>query len=173
MDGVEVTMSYPASVVANAVLQHAWSRGLSVNHLKLQKLVFFVHAWNLALVSSTGAVTEPVEAWMHGPVFPSLFHRLHQYGRAPVDQYLSDLDPVTGDLKPMVPSHEDVQFWRVLEQVMERYDNFTALQLSTLSHEAGGPWDQVRNKLQGHIPNELIRQHYINQMRIATDRLHL
>lgn len=162
--GFKVTMSYPASIVANAVLQHAWGRGMSVDHMKLQKLVFFVHAWHLALAGSDGAVAEPVEAWKHGPVFASLYHRLKQYGRAPVDQYLSDLDPVTGELKPMVPSQQDGQFWRVFEQVMERYEHFNALQLSALSHESGGPWEQARSKLQGQIPNESIRQHYISQL---------
>lgn len=157
-------MSYPASTVANAVLQHAWGRGFAVDHMKLQKLVFFVHAWHLALVGGGGAVTELVEAWKDGPVFASLFHRLKPFGRAPVDKYLSDLDPVSGELMPMVPSQQDALFWHVFRQVMERYENFNALQLSALSHESGGPWEQARSKLQGKIPNELIRQHYISRL---------
>ena len=72
-------MPHPAVIVANAVLYRAKLRGLAISHLKLQKLVFFTHAWRLA-VHGVPAVDERPEAWEYGPVFNSLYYRLKGSG---------------------------------------------------------------------------------------------
>ena len=40
-------MPYSPAIVANAVLYRAKQRGIRISHLKLQKLIFFIHAWRL------------------------------------------------------------------------------------------------------------------------------
>ncbi|WP_082938191.1 type II toxin-antitoxin system antitoxin SocA domain-containing protein [Mitsuaria sp. 7] len=72
-------MPYSPALVANAVLYRAKQRGFHVSHLKLQKLVFFTHAWRLAL-HNRAAVEERPEAWEHGPIFSTLYHRLRAPG---------------------------------------------------------------------------------------------
>lgn len=156
-------MSYESAIVANAVLYRAKTRGLSVDHMKLQKLVFFTHAWCLAL-HGRPAVTEQPEAWTYGPVFDQLYHKLKNYGRAPIQDYVKSVDPATNTYVERIPTSEDTQFWNVLDQVMDRYGNMSALQLSTLSHEPGGPWDIARAERNARIPNEAIRTHYRRQL---------
>ena len=84
-------MPYPPAIVANAVLYRARQRGLPISHLKLQKLVFFTHAWCLAIDGSP-AVDERPEAWEYGPVFNSLYHRLKGCGHEAIKAFIETVD---------------------------------------------------------------------------------
>lgn len=152
-------MAYDPAIVANAVLWITKERGLSVDHMKLQKLVFFVHAWSLALHGES-VVDERPEAWTYGPVFDSLYQRLKGYGRAPIDAYVPTFNPVNGTHVAMVPDRQDSKTWDMVKQVVDRYGSFNALQLSALSHEPGGPWEVTRSQKASQIPNDLITSFY-------------
>ncbi|HEY1398994.1 Panacea domain-containing protein [Roseateles sp.] len=152
-------MPYSPAIVANAVLHRAKERGLSVSHLKLQKLVFFTHAWSLA-IEGVPAVDERPEAWEYGPVFNSLYYRLKGSGHDAITALIETVDAQTNAFAALIPSPVDATFWRILDQVMDRYGSFTPSQLSTLSHEAGGPWEQARNSKQAVISDESVRQFY-------------
>ena len=156
--------TYSPSLVANAFLYKAKQSGAQISHMKLQKLVFFMHAWSLA---STGAsyVSEPPEAWTYGPVFDSLYHELKSFGSRDIDTYLMQMNPTTGERQPMVPVLSDVTFWGLLEQVWDRYSPLSALQLSALTHESGSPWEQARNTKAGWIRDEAVRDYYRPQLK--------
>ena len=51
--------------------------------MKLQKLAYFAHGWNLA-IRNTPLINESVEAWKFGPVIPSLYHDVKGYGMEPI-----------------------------------------------------------------------------------------
>jgi uncharacterized phage-associated protein len=152
-------MSYPPAVVANAVLYRAKQRGIRISHLKLQKLVFFIHAWRLAL-QGLPAVNERPEAWEFGPVFETLFHRLKNLGHEAIRQYIETVEAQTNVYRTLMPSTEDAAFWRVLDQVMDKYGCLSASQLSTLGHEPGGPWSMARAAKQAVIPDDSIGTFY-------------
>lgn len=153
-------MPYTPRLVANAFLVKAKSEGVAVSHMKVQKLVFFLHAWSLALRDAGSFVSEQPEAWPYGPVFDGLYHELKSYGSSNIDAYLTQLNPATGEMAAMVPSPSDTEFYRLLDQVWNRYGRFSALQLSALSHEKGGPWEQARNESARVIGDDLIRSYY-------------
>ena len=44
-----------------------------IDHLKLQKLLFYVDAWHLAFFDQP-LVDEDFRAWVHGPVLTSVWH---------------------------------------------------------------------------------------------------
>lgn len=152
-------MPYPPALVANAVLYRARQRCRFVSHLKLQKLVFFTHAWCLA-IDGTPAVDERPEAWEYGPVFNSLYYRLKGSGHSEITTFIETVDARTNAFATLMPSLEDAAFWRVLDQVMDRYGALTAAQLSTLSHEPGGPWEQAKHSNHAVIPDESVREFY-------------
>ncbi len=152
-------MPYPPAIVANAVLYRARQRGLFISHLKLQKLVFFTHAWCLA-IDGLPAVDERPEAWEYGPVFNSLYHRLKGRGHEAITAFIETVDSRSNAYAALMPSPAHGAFWRILDQVMDRYGTLTALQLSTLSHEPGGPWAQAKEANQAVITDEAVRQFY-------------
>lgn len=148
---------YAPSLIANAFLWKKGAAGLS--HMKLQKLVFFYHAWSLALRGTPGVSEQPAP-WQYGPVFSSLYHQLKQFGSGNVSAYLKDFNPATSQLTAMVPSEADTGAWSLLEQVWERYGQFSALQLSALTHEKGGPWEQAFLAKMSAIPDEMLASYY-------------
>lgn len=131
--------------------------------MKLQKLVFFVHAWSLAL-KGLSVVNEPPEAWQYGPVFSSLYHELKSYGSSDISTLLQEFNPATGQLAALVPNHSDANFWPLFDKVWERYGQFNALQLSALTHESGGPWEHAYSQKMANIPNELVASYYRQKM---------
>lgn len=135
--------TYKATLVANAFLHKAMQSRADVTHMKLQKLVFFAHAWGLAL-NGASPVAERPEAWQHGPVFETVYHALKGVGTGAVSDPIESFDPVDGCLKGLVPNIGDRVFWGLVDQVWERYGAFSGLQLSALAHEPGGPWARAR-----------------------------
>lgn len=158
--------TYSPSLIANAFLVKAQETGAPMTHMKLQKLVFFVHAWSLALKDKS-LVNETPQAWQYGPVFNSLYHELKQHGSSAVSGYLKQLDAETGTLKPMIPIRTDSEFWNVLDQVWDRYGRLSALQLSALTHEAGGPWESARKRVAETLNDDEVRNYYRAQLHAA------
>jgi uncharacterized phage-associated protein len=152
---------YTPAIVANGLLKLAREKGVSVDHMKLQKLVFFANAWHLAL-HDRPAVQEEPEAWKYGPVFTSLYHRLKEHGSRDFssDLYLDEWSPEHGAMLKLVPGPADTELWDTMSQVIDRYGKFNALQLSSMSHEAGGPWEQTQAARQRWISHETVKQYY-------------
>ncbi|MDR2990459.1 MAG: DUF4065 domain-containing protein [Burkholderiaceae bacterium] len=156
-------MAYRPRVVANALLQQASRSGTKLSHLKLQKLVFFLHAWYLALYKEP-LISEPPEAWPYGPVFSSLYHELKRFGSNDIEGYLTEVDPQSGREVVLIPNRQNTKFWDLAEQVWDRYGKLTAAQLSSLSHIKDGPWDEARHKSEREISDKSITDFYSPQL---------
>ena len=46
--------------------------GYTINPLKLQKLLYFIQAWHIALFEKNTLWEELPEAWVNGPVYRSI-----------------------------------------------------------------------------------------------------
>ena len=114
------------------------------------KLVYISHGWMLGLYGRS-LINEPAEAWRYGPVVPSLYHRYKSFGR----------DPITAEPVDRSDAFDDEQR-DVIKQVHEVYGDFTALQLSALTHKPDTPWDIAYREygVGVIIRNELIRDYY-------------
>jgi len=155
--------TYDASVIANAFIHTSRGFGVpapsSLTHMKLQKLVFFVHAWGLALYGQS-PVKERPQAWEYGPVFDTLYHELKEYGAKPVTSYLLQMNPKTGKREALIPSQDSLKFNRLFNQVREKYGNLSALHLSELSHEDGSPWEKARQRAKGWLDDDATAAFY-------------
>lgn len=156
-------MEYRPRLVANALLHKARSAGESLTHLKLQKLMFFMQAWGLALHDQK-VIDELPEAWPYGPVFAGLYHELKPYGSGSIVGYLMEPDLATGKPVSLVPNPGDTQFYQLLDQVWDRYGKLTAGQLSSLSHVPGGPWDAARKSNMRNMSQPEITAFYRSQL---------
>ncbi len=81
--------------------------GDSITHLKLQKLIYYAQAWSLALFK-TSLFNEDLQAWVHGPVAPSIYRRFSTSG-------WDALPP------PNSMPHMDQRTQELLEDVLEVY----------------------------------------------------
>ena len=144
----------PINVVGRTQLvaeQLLWlRRDILTTPMHLLKLVYISHGWMLGLMDDV-LLYEPVEAWRYGPVVPSTYHRYKSFGGRGVD--LTAVDRST-DLERSQLS--------IIEAVDDVYRDYTAIQLSGLTHREGTPWHVTvrRYGVGAIIPNEVISEYY-------------
>jgi uncharacterized phage-associated protein len=110
--------------------------GDSISNLKLQKLLYYAQAWSLAILDKP-LFNDEIEAWVHGPVVPSVWREFRPWSWQPIMQKIS---------KPEISARVE----RHLKEVIAAYGHLSAYQLETLTHEEK-PW---RNARKG-IPNDV------------------
>ena len=169
-------MSYDPKAIANYFIELARSQGCPLTPMKLQKLVYYVHGWHLAIKDSP-LINEQVEAWTFGPVIPSLYRTFRHCGNQPIDRCASCLTTRMADcaedctIHEVFPGLEDepeqAEFTRsLLDRIWEIYGKYTAIQLSNTTHEPDTPWHRVYTEYQGRmpkgtdIPASWIREHF-------------
>ena len=153
-----------AVAAANEFLKLARAEGQKIDQMKLQKLLFYAHAWFLGMGNGP-LFSDPVEAWPWGPVVRNVYSETVQYGRAPVSELLTDMircGPNALDFRFERPDGvEHAETAAYIKSVWDSYKTYTGIQLSNTTHGPGEPWTVVRDRI-GHlnqkpvIPNELI-----------------
>lgn len=142
-------MSYDARQVANWFVQRASRDGRALTIMSVLKLAYFAHGWHLEMYK-TPLFSNDVEAWQHGPVVPEVYHSFRRQG------------VVVSDTLPSFQPEFDGVVQSLLEQIYTIYGGLTAFTMSSITHEAGGPWAVARS-LGGwyaDIPNDLIQSHF-------------
>ena len=158
-------MPYSAKAIANAFIDIAQERGEKLTQMKLQKLVYVAHGWNLALLDSP-LIEDTIEAWQYGPVIPTLYNEFRGYGRADINDRATDV--VIRDnsfeieyVSPEVPLN-DQQTRMLIQTVWDKYGHLSGPNLSDLTHRPGTPWSETFQNGIYHLPidNMLIRNHF-------------
>lgn len=108
---------------------------------KLQKLVYYAYAWFIALnnedVNEVANVLfdEQPEAWIHGPVFPSLYDKYKGYNWNEIQKIDNDsCFNINDDLKAF------------LNDVWIKFGKFSADQLEYMTHQEE-PWAKARKNI--------------------------
>jgi uncharacterized phage-associated protein len=130
-------MSFNSYNIADTVLAISRMRGDSITNLKLQKLMYYAQAWNLVFTGKP-LFLESIEAWVHGPVVPSIFRRFKDYRWSPIDC-------------PVEPC-EDEAVRGHIESVIDAYGKFTATELERITHHET-PWIEARRGLDPDVPS--------------------
>lgn len=153
--------NYTPQHVANFFLKKAQDESRPIMQLKLIKLVYIAHGWNLALAGEP-LYDEPVQAWKHGPVIASVYHEFKHFGRRPIDQLAEhrNLDTMAADY-PEIPK-SDATTLKISNLVWNAYRKFSGEALIEKTHEEGSPWSRtfkpgVRYSV---IEDHLIRKHF-------------
>lgn len=110
--------------------------GERLTNLKLQKLLYYQQGYHLA-VFSTPLFAENIEAWMYGPVVPTVYDIFSKYGS-------SALPEVTEDIS--LDEDEEILF----NQVYDAYREFSAIGLMNRTH-AEKPWIEATPHDRGTI----------------------
>ena len=139
-----IEKSYDPRSIANAIIESAQRRGISVTNLSVQKLLYFAHAVSLAKYGQP-LVKGVFEAWELGPVCRPVYDALKSYRAKPITDLIQRRDPLTGEVSTVSPPRD----WRVLEHIddiLKSIGHLTPGQLVDLSHAPNGAWDEVWNK---------------------------
>ncbi|MEM7584591.1 MAG: type II toxin-antitoxin system antitoxin SocA domain-containing protein [Acidobacteriota bacterium] len=156
-------MTYPASAIANYFVQRGLQDRSPVDPMKLQKLIYFAHGWNLAIYNEP-LIDEMIEAWPYGPVTRSIYHAVKSHGSGPIEFPIFD-QSADG---PSLSSVSDDDTKELLERVWRVYGEIASVELSKMSHDPEGPWHSAWHEraLSGRIKgvdilNEEIRDYFI------------
>ena len=126
-----------SSVQAARALFDASGGEREISALKMQKLVYIAHENHIASTTRP-FISDRVEAWSDGPVFPAL------------NQFIgnSDEDVVT---KACLPENDylDPRIEKYITEIWNRLANRTGPGLSKDTHAKNTPWDMAANPPRG------------------------
>lgn len=129
--------------------------GGSMNQMKLQKLVYMAHGWNLA-INGEPLVADRFEAWDGGPVMRSIWNQIRDFGFNAAGGLLGQANkqPFSATLTPEESG--------VIQHVWKKYGPYSGLELSKMTHQPGTPWTNTyfgegRNR---PLSNADIKQHF-------------
>ena len=133
-----------------------------VDQMKLQKLLFYAHAWHLAMKDAP-LFENDFEAWPWGPVVRDVYTQTLKFGRNPVNQFITELDYDDGRARVVAPDGVgDPDLRGFIRSVWDTLKVYDGIQLSNSTHAEGEPWAIVCKELgtagKPAIPNELIKK---------------
>ena len=106
---------------------------------KIQKLVYYAYSWFIALNNEDEnhidniLFNEIPEAWLHGPVFPTLYHHFKSYNWNEVPKINEEIHFENDDLQSF------------LNDIWEQFGIYSADELEYMTHQET-PWINARNK---------------------------
>lgn len=164
-EAILLTMSHPSRAIANYFIDVASNSG-GVSPMKLQKLVYFAHGWHFALYDEA-LLDEQIEAWQYGPVISTLYHEFKDYGNRPITRMATQFVIGEGEYRIVTPTiPDDADLKAFLDRIWEVYGDYTAIQLSNMTHEEGTPWDTVWGEhgvpRGTDIPSECIKEYFVS-----------
>lgn len=127
----EETMSPKLQEVVDFFIVKSKKEGLPLTNKKLQKLIYYAQVWNLVF-NDRRLFDDVIEAWIHGPVVPSVYRKYKKYGRMMIDEDAEFNDKIF-----------DKKELDVLEEVWGIYGKFDGDYLEMLSHSEK-PWSMAR-----------------------------
>ena len=113
---------------------------------KIQKLVYYAYSWFIALYNNSADEIENIlfdevpEAWIHGPVFPSLYTTFKDYNWNEVPKIKEEMVFENDDLKSF------------LEDIWSKFGKFSADQLEYMTHQEM-PWINARKNVNSNEPS--------------------
>ncbi|SDP90516.1 Uncharacterized phage-associated protein [Mucilaginibacter sp. OK268] len=121
---------------------------ISINHFKLQKLLYYIQAWHLVYFNGVSIFDEEPEAWVNGPVYRTIYDYLNK-NQAHINL---KLDPkLKGDMDKFIQdSNEKLNLTKeqneFLTSILNHYGLMSHEKLIFLTHKEA-PWNIARQGL--------------------------
>ncbi len=136
---------HKAENIANYILTLADpEHGDSISNLKLQKLLYYVQGFSLAIYD-TPLFHDEIHAWQYGPVVPSVYHIYKSSGANPLEANIEKLPELTQEQKSLI------------FDVYQVFGQYTASRLMEMTHEES-PWRMT--KINEVISHKLLKEYF-------------
>lgn len=143
--------SYSSVNVAHYILNLSGKIGLSLDLMKLIKLVYISHGYFLAKYGRP-LVNEQAEAWLFGPVFPEVYKRLRPFMNAEKE--------LMGPFKEIPEENFSKDAIKEIKYVFEKFKDVYSGRLSVWTHEKRTPWWTTKFYGDEKISDQNIRLFY-------------
>ena len=124
--------------------QEDWC-GEHIAHLKLQKLLYYIQGYALALYDRP-MFREAVLAWPHGPVVQVVYDAYKKFGYNPLPYPKGTIS---------LKEEKDIQ---LIKEVYEEYSQFSAWKLRNMTHQES-PWVTNWSQERWNRQEELVIDH--------------
>lgn len=141
-------MAYDVNDIAKKIIAKVdIDAGDVITNLKLQKLLYYVQGFYLAVFDKP-LYNDEIEAWMYGPVVPSVYDNYAPQGKSPLYN-MESYTPIS-----LTEDEEDL-----FNQVYEAYGQFSAVKLMNLTHEET-PWKSTETGKGNVISKEILKDYF-------------
>ena len=145
-------MAYDVSKIANLLLRFAYNADGNedlMSNMKLQKMLYYQQGFHLAYFG-TPLFEDEIEAWMYGPVVPSVYYKYESSGRNGIEPDLDDEFEI-----------KDKRELALFNQVFSIYGKYSAFGLMDMTHKET-PWASTPTGKGNVIPKEKMRKFFKN-----------
>lgn len=118
--------------ISKYIINFFQKSGDPITNLKLQKLLYYIQGWHLAL-HEEAAFTEPLQAWVHGPAQSQVYSQYKKFRWNPINETITA--PVIND-----------NLKKHIDEVLSVYGTETAYALEHRTH-LENPWKDARKGL--------------------------
>lgn len=139
--------------IASYIIAKSDNVGDLITNKKLQKILYYIKAWGSVYFQPEGVITEPFEAWVHGPVCREVYNAYKIYGYHPLSvdyKGESSSEFISAFRARFAVSAREADKIDLIDAVFDEYAKHTSLHLEMLSHSER-PWIEAR---QGLAPNQ-------------------
>lgn len=150
--------------VSRYIINYSNEQDYSISNLRLQKLLYFVQAYFL-MMTGKPCFEEKIEAWEFGPVVPKAYYEFKEYGSGEIPKIETYL-VIDGKKKLHISRKEfneeciDELHRRYIEEVVDKFADYSASDLVNLTHNQD-PWqDAYRPYQNNEITVEDIRRYF-------------
>ena len=148
-------MAYKAIDIAKKIIFKAQddepNGGDRMTNLKLQKLLYYQQGYHLAFFG-TPLFDDEIEAWMYGPVVPSVYNVY--------SKYIASTLPEVKDVIYLSDDEEEL-----FNEVYDAYREFSAIGLMNRTHSER-PWQEARPHDRGTIiTKDKMKSYFLTQIR--------
>ena len=134
--------------LANFIILYCINRDVSINSLKLQKLLYYIQVWHITLLDKNPMFDELPQAWASGPIYKSVYNT-YTKKRTKSDIFSLDLDKKELS-KKLSKSLTDLGLTKDTEEllfaVLDNYSIMSDEKLVFLTHSQR-PWNDARKGL--------------------------
>lgn len=123
--------------------------GMTVTPLKLQKILYYIQAWMMVFFDKQLLFDEQPQAWVNGPVYPSVYQRFKSVGR--YMQFKKEDFVMDGTMTDAIHSYKakfdltELQ-QKTLDELIRIYGSKNQDQLVFMTH-CEAPWSNARGNL--------------------------
>lgn len=133
--------------VAHLIVLAASQKGIGVTPLKLQKLLYYLQAWNLVFFNTPVFQDEP-EAWVNGPVYRKVYdhyrdYQMFEFIRITPEEKLH-LDERVADMLRTIRFETSQQ--ELLDEILSKYGKMASADLGLRTYNED-PWKNARKGL--------------------------
>ncbi len=135
--------------VSNNILELAFRENIPVTPMKLQKLLYFLYRDYLKKTNEP-LFADRFETWKYGPVLSEVYYEFARYRDREIKEFYIDRNgkcyKVRGGSNPIFDS--------VLNEVWNKYKNYSGIQLSNITHLPNTAWRKAWQSNKNFLSDE-------------------